>query len=246
MGTDQIGADDSVASKDSGVVGELDGGMSKTLHAGLSALAAVCRSSEGLTVTQVAEAIGVHRTAAHRIMRTLESHRVVRRDTASKRFFAGAGLVPLAEPVERDLRALAVPVLQELADSVGATAHLVLQEGPDLVRAMFVVEPRHAAMHIAFRAGQLDRIDRGSAGLALLAADLPRPGEREEVTTARERGYAVSFSEVISSVYGVSAVVPTRRHTPMSIGVSVFELGQAELAARAVLDGAGELGRALS
>jgi len=225
---------------------ELDSGMSKTLHAGLSALRAVCASADGLTVTQVAETIGVHRTVAHRMMRTLEAHRMVRRDESSKRFFPGAGLVPLAEPVERDLRALAVPVLQELADRTGATAHLAMQEGPDHVRAIFVVEPRHAPMHIAFRAGHLGPIDRGSAGLALLAAGPPHEDERPDVATARKRGYAVSYSEVISSVYGISAVVPARRRTPMSIGVSVFETAAAERAAPAVLESAAELARALS
>ncbi|MEX0427389.1 IclR family transcriptional regulator [Nocardioides sp. DS6] len=201
----------------------LDAGMSKTLHSGLVILEILSATPSGLPVGAVAEAAGVHRTVAHRLLRTLEAHRLVRRDSA-KRFHPGPGLVPLAEPVARDLRSVALPVLEELADAAGATAHLVVQEDPDHVRALLVVEPRHASVHIAFRAGQLDSIHRGSAGLAILATRPAAPDDRDEVTETRTRGYARTFSEIIPSVYGLSAAVPRRASPAMSVGVSVFEL----------------------
>lgn len=224
---------------------ELDAGMSKTLHSGLRVLELLSSHPDGLSVTEIAEGIGVHRTVAHRFVRTLEAHRLVRRDRA-KRVRPGAGLVPLAEPVERDLRALAQPLLEELADECGATAHLVAQEDPDHVRALLVVEPRRASVHIAFRPGQLDAIDRGSAGLAILASRSPRPEERPEVADARERGYAVSFSEVIPSIYGISAVVPaTRDGAALSVGVSLFDLADEARLAPLVTDCAERVARAL-
>lgn len=224
---------------------ELDGGMSKTLHSGLRVLELLSTHPDGLTVTEIADGIGVHRTVAHRFVRTLEAHRLVRRDRA-KRIRPGAGLVPLAEPVERDLRAVALPLLEELADECGATAHLVAQEDAEHVRALLVVEPRRASVHIAFRPGQLDRIDRGSAGLAILAGNRPGTEERPEVTEARRRGYAVSFSEVIPSIYGISAIVPASRDgAAISVGVSLFDLGDQERLAGLVTDCAERVGRAL-
>ena len=224
---------------------ELDGAMSKTLHSGLRVLELLSAHPDGLTVTQIAERIGVHRTVAHRFVHTLERHRLVRRDRA-KRIWPGAGLVPLAEPVERDLRAVALPVLEELADECGATAHLVSQEDEQHVRALLVVEPRRASVHIAFRPGQLDVIDRGSAGMAILAGQQPRSGERQEVTEARARGYAVSFSEVIPSIYGLSCVVPAARDgSDLSIGISLFDLSNEERQAALVVATAERLGRAL-
>jgi DNA-binding IclR family transcriptional regulator len=221
----------------------VDGSMSKTLHSGLRALEVLSAHGGGMTITEVADAIGVHRTVAHRFLRTLEAHRLVRRDGA-KRFHPGAGLVSLAEPVDRDLRSSALPLLEELADRVSATAHLVVREDAENVRALLVVEPRNASMHVAFRSGQLDRIDRGSAGLAILAAQAPTPGERPEVTEARQRGYAVSYSEVIPSVHGISAPVPGfREGGALSVGVSVFDLAEQDRLAAAVLAAAAHLAR---
>lgn len=224
---------------------ELDARMSKTLHSGLRVLELLAEHPDGLTITEVAEGVDVHRTVAHRLLHTLEAHRLVRRDRA-KRFHPGPGLVPLAEPVDRDLRSVAQPLLEELADEAGATAHLVVQEDLDHVRALLVVEPRRASVHIAFRPGQLDKISVGSAGLAILAVQPPRPGERPEVGEARRRGYALSFSEVIPSIHGLSAAVPGRWDQALAVGLSVFELAEEERLAALVLNGAARLGRALS
>jgi DNA-binding IclR family transcriptional regulator len=221
-------------------------GMSKTLDSGIRVLEALCAHGEGLTITEVAEQIGVHRTVAHRFLQTLEAHRLVRRDRA-KRFHLGAGLVPLAEPVERDLRDLATPLLEDLADEVGATAHLVTQEDDEHVRALLVVEPRNASVHVAFRAGQLDDIGRGSAGTAILSTRPPRPGERDAVSAARKQGYAVSFSEIIPAVHGISAPVPARRDgLGLSVGVSLFDLSREEEISAAVMTTAARLARALN
>jgi len=221
----------------------LDSSMSKTLHSGLRVLEVLCAHGGGMTITEIADAVGVHRTVAHRLARTLEAHHLLRRDRA-KLFHLGTGLVPLAEPVERDLRAAALPLLEDLADRVSATAHLVVQEDPGRVRALLVVEPRNASAHVAFRAGQLDAIDRGSAGLAILSGQPPRPGEREEISAARDRGYAVSYSEVVPSVHGVSAPVPAAGgQAAMSVGVSVFDMSEVELLGAAVVDAAQQLAR---
>jgi hypothetical protein len=116
------------------------------------------------------------------------------------------------------------PVLEDLTDAARASAHLVVRENAEQVRMLMIVEPRQARMHVAFRSGQLDPIGRGSAGLAMLAAAPPLPGEREEVTRARERGFAVSSGEIAPGITGISAVVPTGRDAQeTSIGLSLFE-----------------------
>ena len=123
------------------------------------------------------------------------------------------------------MRTLARPILQELAEATEATAHLVVRESDTEVRALMVVEPRSAKVHVAFHPGQVDRsIDRGSAGLSILASLPPTSGEREEVTAARARGYAVTVGEVIPSVLGISAVIPGRRRDAISsLGISAFD-----------------------
>ncbi len=132
--------------------------MSKTLHHGLEILELLTSYPHGLSVTDIADGVGVHRTVAHRLIRTLEAHHLCRKDSF-KRVTLGAGLVTLAEPVEQDLRTLARPILQELAEATEATAHLVVRESDTEVRALMVVEPRSAKVHVAFssRAGRSDR-----------------------------------------------------------------------------------------
>ncbi|MFZ2175755.1 MAG: helix-turn-helix domain-containing protein [Rhodococcus sp. (in: high G+C Gram-positive bacteria)] len=219
--------------------------MSKTLHHGLEILELLTAHPHGLSVTEIADGVGVHRTVAHRLIRTLEAHRLCRKD-GFKRVTLGAGLVTLAEPVEQDLRTLARPVLEELADAVQATVHLVVRENSTEVRALMVVEPRSAKVHVAFRPGQVDPINRGSAGLAILASLPAVHGEREEVTVARGRGYAITEGEVTPSVLGVSAAIPGRRGDALaSVGVSVFEMPDEKALGSAVVDAARTLGNLL-
>nr|WP_019544430.1 helix-turn-helix domain-containing protein [Streptomyces sulphureus] len=215
--------------------------MSKTLHHGLLVLELLSENPKGLSTTEIAEGIGLHRTVAHRLVRTLEAHHLCRRDEF-KRILPATGLVSLAEPVERDLRALARPVLEHLADATRATTHLVVREDESEVRALLVVEPREAKVHVSFRPGQTHPVDAGSAGLALLASAPPLDGERPEVAEARRQGYAVTHGEVIPAVIGVSAAVPSRRgRSTTSVGVSVFELPDAAHLGRTVTEAAAEL-----
>ncbi|TVT30220.1 helix-turn-helix domain-containing protein [Amycolatopsis rhizosphaerae] len=215
--------------------------MSKTLHNGLQILELLTGHPQGMTLTEIADGIGVHRTVAHRLVRTLEAHHLCRRDRF-KRISLGNGLVRLAEPVEQDLRTLARPILEELGDLAQATAHLVVRENERQVRMLMIVEPRQGRMHVSFRPGQIDPIDRGSAGLAMLAAEPPVPGEREEIALARKRGFAVSYGEIASSVIGVSAMVPGRE---VSIGLSLFEAPDEEALGRNVIEAAQRLGALL-
>jgi DNA-binding IclR family transcriptional regulator len=229
-----------------GAPAERTTGTSKTLHHGLEVLELLVGAPDGLSITEIADGIGVHRTVAHRLVRTLEEHHLCRRDRF-KRVTLGAGLVRLAEPVEQDLRTLARPVLEELSEETDSTAHLVVRESADQVRMLMIVEPRTARIHVAFRTGQLDPIGRGSAGLAILAAEPPQPGEREAVTVARRRGFAVSHGEIAPGITGISAVVPARRpNGTVSVGLSLFEVQDEQGMGERVLAAAQRLARHLA
>ncbi|OYD68248.1 IclR family transcriptional regulator [Rhodococcus sp. OK302] len=224
---------------------QVDTSMSKTLHHGLAVLELLTSYPHGLSVTDIADGIGVHRTVAHRLIRTLEAHHLCRKDSF-KRVTLGAGLVTLAEPVEQDLRTLARPILEALADATGATAHLVVRESESEVRALMVVEPRSAKVHVAFHPGQVDPINRGSAGLSILASLPPVGGEREEITAARARGYAMTDGELIPSVLGISAVIPGRRGDALaSLGISVFDTDDRDALGAEVVAAARNLGSML-
>ncbi|MGO4385099.1 IclR family transcriptional regulator [Specibacter sp. RAF43] len=216
--------------------------ISKTFDRGLLALEYISDHPAGVTLTQVAKHLEVHRTIAHRLVGTLERHNLVKRSDM-KLISPAIGLIRLAESVDQDLRKVARPLLQVLADKLGATAHLIVATGHGQAQALLVMEPTSAVAHIAFRAGQVHPIDEGSGGLAILAARPPVEGERPEVTEARSRGYAVSSGEVIPSAWGLSAHVPSGSGiVDFSIGVTVFRPSMLEVCAPEVLRSAAELG----
>lgn len=174
----------------------------QTLARGLTALYAVVESDQPMTISQVAEVLGTHRTIAYRILVTLVEFRLLRRGEDG-RYSAGAGLAGLAEHFHAQLREAAMPVLREVADDLAATVALIVAEGPEAV-AIAVVEPKSVDFHLTFKRGSRHPLDRGSAGYALLSAGPPVDDEPEAVTRARERGYALSKGEVEPNAYGVA------------------------------------------
>ncbi|WP_420099225.1 IclR family transcriptional regulator [Corynebacterium sp.] len=218
---------------------------SKTLDNGLQVLEVLGDSPNGLTTTELSERLSLHRTVTDRLVRTLEHHGFCRR-TQEKRIVLGNGLVALANRVQQDLRGTARPILEDLAEELQVTTHLAVQETEDSVRALIVVPPRHSRIHVGFREGQVDPIDRGSAGLAIMSMREKQPGERDEVDAVRERGYAVTKGEVTPSVTGISAPVPYRNEPGLlSVGISVFEAADEAHLATTVVAAADALGRAL-
>jgi DNA-binding IclR family transcriptional regulator len=193
----------------------------KTLDRGLRVLDLLAECGRPLTLTEIAEQLGLHRTIVHRLVRTLEAHGLVRRDE-HLRYSPGIGLVRLAAVVRQDLRTVAHPVMIALADEIGATVNLGVADGQDLV-VLATASPRLSNVHIAYRIGQRHPLTRGAAGLAILAARPPVDGERVEVPPARTLGYAVTRAEVVPGTYGISAAVWMNGEAAASIGVSLFD-----------------------
>lgn len=193
----------------------------KTLDRGLQVLELVADHPSGLTMAEVADHLALHRTIVHRLLRTLAAHRLVASDP-NKRYQLAPGVIRLAEAVNQDLRSVALPYLEELADTLRATANISVPEGNEVV-VLATVEPRRADVHVAYRAGQSHPLSLGSAGLAILMARAPQPGERRLVTEARDIGYVVTHEEVIPGTWGVSAPLTARGgRIEASVGASLF------------------------
>ncbi len=183
------------------------GPHSQTLDRGLRALEAIARPSTPLSIDELADLLGLHRSVTYRIVRTLEDHLLVRRDSMG-RLHPGLGLSALAQSVEAALQAAAAPQLSALADVLAMTAFLVVREGDEVVTVL-TVEPRRSTAHVTYRPGVRHPVTRGAPGLALLAAAPPVRGERAEVRRARGRGWAYSESEVLPGMSSVAAAIPT-------------------------------------
>lgn len=179
---------------------------SLTLARGLRLLRVLSEHPEGMTVSELAAELGTHRAGIYRLLGPHLAERLVWR--RADRYHLGAGLVELASRVQPRLQEAAGPLLQALADDLGATAALTVRDGEDAAVVLDVRSPRHADMHITYRAGLRHPVSIAASGIAILAGARPRPSERAEVALARERGWSVSTSELLPGATGVAAPVP--------------------------------------
>lgn len=157
------------------------------------------------SIDGLAAALGVHRSIAYRIVRTLEAHRLVERDGGGG-CRPGVRLALLGRGVRSPLRIAALAELGPLADELGMTAFLVVADGDDAV-TIESVEPRGSSVHVAYRPGNRHPLVSGAPGLALLAGVAPQPGERAEVAAARSAGWVHTTSEVLAGMASVAAPV---------------------------------------
>ncbi|NHC23381.1 helix-turn-helix domain-containing protein [Nocardioides sp. IC4_145] len=216
----------------------------QTLARGLRALELVAQGRDGATIQEVSAQLDVHRSIASRLLATLAEARLVIRG-ADGRYRTGAGLAALATGIHATLRAAAEPVMRELAAELGATVSLLVDEGSEAV-ALAVIEPPASGYVLSFRSGSRHPLGRGSAGIALLAARPPSPGEADDVTAARERGYAATYGEVEPGAYGVAAPLASAEGVPTAcLNLITYRPEVAESAAPVLLAAAERISAAL-
>ncbi|WP_029146025.1 IclR family transcriptional regulator [Microbacterium luticocti] len=212
---------------------------SQTLSRGIRILEILSDAGDPLAIDEVAQRLGVHRSVAYRLVRTLEHHGLTSRTDAG-RIELGARLAALAAGVARDLQSEALPELTAVANDVGLTCFLVVLDRDECV-TLVSVEPRHAGASVAQRPGSRHPLGIGAPGRAVLSL-LPRTQWPATITAQVERqlhdaeavGYMVSHDEVIPHLHAVAVPLPLRGHAPAAI--AVVSLGDqhraAELAER--------------
>lgn len=182
---------------------------SQTLSRGVRVLEILAEAHDPLTIAEVAEALGVHRSVAYRILRTLEDHRLVDRDLAGRMRLAPR-VAALARGVSRDLQTVALPELSALANDLGVTALIALYDRDEVI-TLVSVEPRHTRTAVTQRPGTRHPIDRGGPGLAIrmqldddALAALPPVADERALEQARRNGYSTSRDEVIPGLAAVA------------------------------------------
>ncbi|HWI31726.1 MAG TPA: IclR family transcriptional regulator [Microbacterium sp.] len=197
---------------------------SQTLSRGIRILEILADAREALSIDEIARRLGVHRSVAYRLLRTLEDHGLVTRD-GTGRIQLGARMAALAAGVAHDLQAEALPELTAVANELGTTCFLVVLDHDECV-TLVSVEPRHAVASVAQRPGTRHSVTKGAPGKAILSALSPDewPGGvsdrlRDEVMDAAARGFATSHDEVIPSLRSVSVPLTVRGRRPSAIAV---------------------------
>ena len=86
-------------------------------------------------VTDVGNAIGVHKSTAFRLLSSLEARGLVEQHVESGKYHLGFGLIHLARAVNvgPDLTGKAQPICRQLAEDTGETVTLAVLEGDEVI-----------------------------------------------------------------------------------------------------------------
>lgn len=197
---------------------------SQTLSRGIRILEILAEAGLPLPIDDIATGLGVHRSIAYRLVRTLEDHGLVVRDVAG-RVALGPGMAALAAGVFPDLQAVALPVLRSAADDLGVSCFLTVFSRDECI-TLVSVEPRNSAVALAQRPGTRHPVTRGAPGRAILSqipeaewpADVPQH-VRNDIRELDALGYATSHDEVIPTVASVAVPLALRGRQPAALAV---------------------------
>jgi DNA-binding IclR family transcriptional regulator len=173
-------------------------GGSQTLARGLRALALIGEAQDPITVPTLAAELGIHRSMAYRLVKTLEQAGFVQR-TGTGTLAVGARLAGIARNVARDLQSVALPELLAAAADLDLTTFLVIYDGEAAV-TLVSAEPPHANATVGQRPGTRHPVDRGAPGRAIRS-------QLDPVAFPPVR-FEVSHDEVVDGVTAVAVPLP--------------------------------------
>ena len=125
-------------------------GQVQSLTRALSLLRALAESGDGMTLSDVAQLVGLPPSTAHRLLTTLQQERFVRFDGAAHVWQVGveAFVIGNAFVRTRDVVVMARPYLRRLMEEGGETANLYLEQDGEAI-CMAQVECRQMMRAIA-------------------------------------------------------------------------------------------------
>jgi IclR family transcriptional regulator, KDG regulon repressor len=235
----------------------------QSLARGLKILDILGQAQDGVSISELAETLGVDKASASRLVATLVNYGYAEKDEQTRRFHLGPQVVPLSRSVlaRLTLREVAKPFLRQLMERTGECVHLAV---PAQGRVLYIDQVESpATLRVNAQVGTLNPLHCTALGKVLLAfGDLELPPTLESFTPhtitdpnklrqsleqVRAQGYAVDDEEFDLGVRCIAVpVFDFRGKTAGSIGISgpatrVTPGRLPELAASVV-----EIGKALS
>jgi len=190
-----------------------------------------------MTIAEISEATGWHKSSVHKLLVTLNYHGLLDRDEVTKRYSLGVALSEYGRIAlnSLDIRYAAKSFLKALVEYSGETAALAILRGTKT--AIVDVELPQNLMRVSLTMGMVAPATSTSNGKAVLAflpesqvneiiktEGLPKRTRksitkigafRKELAAIRERGYATDFEEFNEGLVAVSAPVFDSRGQPM-------------------------------
>lgn len=182
---------------------------SQTLSRGLSALDLIGQSAEPLSVAGLAQELGIHRSMAYRLVKTLEQHGFVEKTDAGA-LLLGARLATLARGVAKDLQSAAAPELAAIAEQLEMTAFLVTYDGESAV-TLSSAEPQNVETTLGKKPGSRHAVGQGAPG-KVIRSQLDPDGYPP-------RSFEESENEVIPGIASIAVPLIIRGSQPAALAV---------------------------
>jgi len=182
-----------------------------------------------MTIAEIADATGWHKSSVHKLMVTLNYHGLLDRDAITKRYSLGVALSEYGRIALNglDVRHAAKPILRTLVEYSGETAALYILRGSQMT--LVDVEESPTQVRVSLNIGMRSPATTTSNGKAVLAylpddrvaeimkieglpamtrKSITRPSAyRVDLAATRERGYATDYEEYQEGIAGISAPV---------------------------------------
>jgi DNA-binding IclR family transcriptional regulator len=209
----------------------------QSLARGLKILEILGQAQDGVSITELAERLGVDKGSASRLVATLAGYGYAEKDDETRRYHLGPQVVTLSRSLltRLPLREAAKPFLRDLMERTGECSHLGV---PALGRVLYIDQVESpATLRVNAEVGTMNPLHSTALGKVLLAfGGLEPPSVMESFTPhtltdlarlnknleqVRSRGYAVDDEEFDPGVRCIAVPVRDFRGKVIgSIGIS--------------------------
>jgi IclR family transcriptional regulator, KDG regulon repressor len=211
----------------------------------LDILEFVAAGPSGLSRAEIAETLGIPKSSASILLRTLVDRQYLRQDPATKRLKLGVRTFETGQSFLRQvsIRDAARPALDALVREFGRTCHLATLDGRDVVYLDKVDPPQAAVQLVTFIGSRLAAVHTavGRAQLAHLSdEDLELRFDAASDVDAlrairasrgdiRRRGWASEHGETTPGICCVAATIMSHSGAPIAaIGITYLDAASAD------------------
>ena len=155
------------------------------LERGISVLRCFSEEQPALGYADIARITGIPRPTVNRLVATLHATGMLKPALAADRFMLGPAVVTLARVflASLDVRAVARPKMQAMAEAVGASVYLAVRDGMEMV-LIEACRPRSSILSPRLDVGSRAPIPNSALGRAYLSA-LAEPARTQLVDSLR-------------------------------------------------------------
>jgi IclR family KDG regulon transcriptional repressor len=222
------------------IPGKVGNILSQTIRAverALDVLLCFSKQTPELTMTQIAERVGIHKSTVHRLLATLQEKHFVERDESTGAYRLGINMLQMAYLTleHNDLRHVVAPYLRQLSEQHRETVNLSILDGADVVYLDVVESPQR--VKLAAATGQRLPAFCTASGKAILAFSpievvqqvlargMPRYTQNtlesvdkfiEDMKQTREQGFSLSLQEYEEGINAIAVPILDHNNQPIA------------------------------